>query len=111
MAIREERGAIGGHCCHLRVSQCNNLVASNSVANHKAFRTSSGAFVSLIAMPVAAMGEVGDVGRRIGMSITLTAIGAVAGPPISGAIRVSTGSFKLVGVYAGKVSFRSCRTT
>lgn len=47
------------------------------------------------------MGEVGDVGRRTGMFMSILALGALAGPPISGAINTATGSFKPVGYYAG----------
>lgn len=47
------------------------------------------------------MGGVGDVGRRTGMCMTILAFGALAGPPISGAINTATGGFKAVGYYAG----------
>jgi MFS family permease len=62
---------------------------------------SSGAFVALIAGPIMAMGPVEDVGRRTGMYFTVMAIGALAGPPISGAIENATGGYKAVGIYAG----------
>ncbi len=62
---------------------------------------SSGVYVSLLAAPIVRMGKTHDVGVRVGMSMTLIAIGAVAGPPISGAINDATGGFKFVGVYAG----------
>ncbi len=61
----------------------------------------SGAYVSLMANPIMNFGEEGDVGRRIGMFLSITAIGALAGPPISGAINAKTGGFKGVGLYAG----------
>ncbi|KAI0732188.1 MFS general substrate transporter [Fomitopsis betulina] len=61
----------------------------------------SGVFVSLIASPIVRMGEVKDVGTRVGMAFTLLALGAVAGPPISGAIETATGGYKAVGYYAG----------
>lgn len=79
----------------------------------------SGAYVSLIASPIIAFGmhwsfsilliradslssgETGDVGRRTGMYFTVLAFGAIAGPPISGAINVATGSYTIVGIYAG----------
>ncbi len=48
------------------------------------------------------LGGIGDVGRRIGMFMSITAIGALAGPPISGAIISGTGGFKAVGFYAGE---------
>lgn len=62
---------------------------------------SSGAYVGLLAAPMIAFGETGDVGRRTGMYFTILSFGAVAGPPISGAINTATGSYKAVGIYAG----------
>ncbi|KAH9484578.1 Aspyridones efflux protein apdF [Psilocybe cubensis] len=61
----------------------------------------SGSYVSLLSNPIMEMGETGDVGRRIGMFMSILAIGALAGPPISGAIGTATGDFKAVGYYAG----------
>jgi len=37
------------------------------------------------------------------MALTCMALGAIAGPPISGAIADATGGFKAVGYYAGIV--------
>lgn len=48
-----------------------------------------------------AFGEIEDVGRRVGMAMTIIAIGALAGPPISGAINRATGGYEVVGFYAG----------
>ncbi|KAF7966769.1 hypothetical protein HWV62_37063 [Athelia sp. TMB] len=62
----------------------------------------SGAYVSLCAVPMIAFGEIHDVGRRVGMAMTILALGALAGPPISGAINNATGGFKAVGYYAGQ---------
>ena len=54
------------------------------------------------------MGEVDDVGRRMGMFLTVTALGVLTGPLISGAINARTGGFKEVAYYAGEsLSFRS----
>lgn len=66
---------------------------------------SSGMYVSLLGNPLMNFGGEGDVGRRIGMFMSITAIGALAGPPISGAINSSTGGFEAVGLYAGACSF------
>ena len=86
-------------------------------------RFASGAYVSLIAAPIVALGknfsttrlsrsiqrltkcigETGDVGRRTGLYFTVLATGAIAGPPISGAINVATGGYTVVGIYAGKL--------
>ncbi|EAU80704.2 monocarboxylate permease [Coprinopsis cinerea okayama7 len=62
----------------------------------------SGTYVSLLTNPIFELGGTGDVGRRVGMFTNILAIGAVAGPPISGAILTASGGFKMVGYYAGK---------
>ncbi|CAE7169739.1 unnamed protein product [Rhizoctonia solani] len=67
------------------------------------YGTACGVFVGMLATPVAKMGGMDDVGRRTGMLMTVIAAGAVAGPPISGAIRDTTGSFVDVGYYAGSM--------
>ncbi|KAF8903951.1 MFS general substrate transporter [Gymnopilus junonius] len=59
---------------------------------------SSGAFVSLFPVGVASLGSVKDLGRRAGVLMSITAFGALAGPPISGAIVNHKHSFHLVGV-------------
>lgn len=64
-------------------------------------RFCSGIYVSLLANPIMEMGEPWDVGRRTGMFLSISAIGALTGPPISGAIKSATGDFKAVGYYAG----------
>lgn len=61
----------------------------------------SGVYVSLLVAPVVRMGGTQDVGVRVGMSMTVIAIGAVAGPPISGAINAATGAYVFTGVCAG----------
>jgi len=61
----------------------------------------SGAYVSLLPIPVVMMGDMHDAGRRTGVFMTCIALGAVAGPPISGAIAQATGGYKVVGYYAG----------
>ncbi|KAF7297970.1 MFS domain-containing protein [Mycena chlorophos] len=63
----------------------------------------SGVYVSSFILPLYHMGEIADVGRRAGMAVTLTAFGAVAGPPISGAIASASGGYNAVGIYAGTV--------
>ncbi len=64
---------------------------------------SSGAYLSLLSNPLMEMGNsMNDIGTRIGMFMTIMAMGALVGPPISGVIANTTeGSFKLVGYYAG----------
>ena len=73
----------------------------------------SGAYVSLLVVPIVMMGDMHDAGRRTGMALTCMALGAIAGPPISGAIVDVTGGFKAVGYYAGIVlgSPSVCRRT
>ncbi|KAK0226953.1 major facilitator superfamily domain-containing protein [Armillaria nabsnona] len=62
---------------------------------------SSGAYVSSFLTPIFELGEIGDLGRRTGMAMSIAALGALAGPPISGAINTATGGFEVVGYYAG----------
>ncbi|KAF7351025.1 MFS domain-containing protein [Mycena sanguinolenta] len=62
---------------------------------------SSGAYISSFTLPMYSLGDLADVGRRSGMAMTLTAIGAMAGPPISGAISTTAGGYSAVGYYAG----------
>jgi MCP family monocarboxylic acid transporter-like MFS transporter 10 len=62
---------------------------------------SSGAFVALIGAPAAKMGGPTSVGERTGLLFSFTALGALFGPPISGAIRKSSGNWESVGYYAG----------
>ncbi|KAF7362317.1 MFS domain-containing protein [Mycena venus] len=64
---------------------------------------SSGAYVSSFMLPMFHLGDIADVGRRSGMATTLTAIGALAGPPISGAINTASGGYNAVGYYAGSM--------
>ena len=47
------------------------------------------------------MGDGHDAGRRVGTAMTAIALGAITGPPISGAIAQATGGFEAVGYYAG----------
>ena len=63
---------------------------------------SSGAFVALTSSPVIRMGEISSVGERTGLLFSFMALGALAGPPISGAIRTSAGNWEYVGYYAGE---------
>ncbi|KAH9951134.1 MFS general substrate transporter [Amylocystis lapponica] len=65
------------------------------------YGATAGIFASLVASPVVPMGSRYDVGTRVGMTFTILAMGALAGPPISGAILDATGSYKWVGIYAG----------
>lgn len=57
--------------------------------------------MSLLSNPVMEFGDASDVGRRIGMMMSILALGALAGPPISGAINTGTDGFEAVGYYAG----------
>ncbi|RDB29256.1 putative transporter MCH4 [Hypsizygus marmoreus] len=63
----------------------------------------SGAFIGLFPVPVSQpiFGEIHDLGRRTGMLMSVLALGALAGPPISGAILQKHHNFHAVGVYAG----------
>ncbi|PBK78886.1 MFS general substrate transporter [Armillaria solidipes] len=61
----------------------------------------NGAYISSFLIPIFELGDMGDLGRRLGMAMTIAASGALAGPPISGAIYSATGGFEAVGYYAG----------
>ncbi|KAF7983121.1 hypothetical protein HWV62_24079 [Athelia sp. TMB] len=76
---------------------------SPTMANTLLLRFGSGAYVSLLAAPMIALGGVEDVGRRVGMGMTILALGALAGPPISGAVERATGGFEAVGFYAARL--------
>ncbi|KAL5531067.1 hypothetical protein ACEPAG_3943 [Sanghuangporus baumii] len=65
------------------------------------YGVTSGAFMCLFAIPVANLGSTHDVGRRTGLQMTIMAIGALTGPPISGAIKQNHSTFHEVGIYAG----------
>ncbi|KAI5983073.1 MFS general substrate transporter [Pisolithus albus] len=62
----------------------------------------SGIYVSLMVAPAMAMGDVSDVGRRVGMFLTIAALGTLVGTPTSGVINARTGGFKGPGFYAGE---------
>ncbi|KAG2032195.1 major facilitator superfamily domain-containing protein [Suillus americanus] len=66
---------------------------------------SIGAYISLYSVPAVAMGKMEDAGRRVGMFVSLTGIGSIAGPPISGAIYTATGGFVDAGYYSGSIIF------
>jgi hypothetical protein len=70
-------------------------------------RFSSGAYVSSFMLPMFHLGDIADVGRRSGMAVTLTGLGALVGPPISGAINTASGGYSAVGYYAGSMIFAS----
>ena len=61
----------------------------------------SGAYVTLLPITLITMGGIRDAGRRTGIAGSAIALGAVAGPPISGAIIQGHGGFGSVGYYAG----------
>ncbi|KZT35626.1 MFS general substrate transporter [Sistotremastrum suecicum HHB10207 ss-3] len=64
------------------------------------YGASMGGFFSLYCVPVAQMVPVDDVGRTIGLLLTLLSIAEMVGPPISGAI-ADHFSFHAAGLYAG----------
>ena len=70
----------------------------------------SGAYLSLFILPAMMMGDMDDAGRRTGISMTVIALGAIAGPPISGAIAQATEGFRAVGYYAGIVPWSPAPT-
>ncbi|EKM55122.1 uncharacterized protein PHACADRAFT_255520 [Phanerochaete carnosa HHB-10118-sp] len=60
-----------------------------------------GSYASMLTAPLWGMGSTHTVGLRVGMFFSIIALGALAGPPISGAINDATGGYKAVGYYAG----------
>ncbi|KAK7030429.1 hypothetical protein VNI00_014173 [Paramarasmius palmivorus] len=62
-----------------------------------------GTYVSSSSLPLFEMGEIQDIGRRAGMFLSVGAIGALVGPPISGAINKATGGYEKVAYYAGSM--------
>jgi MCP family monocarboxylic acid transporter-like MFS transporter 10 len=65
------------------------------------YGAASGAMVTLMGAPMMALGDSADVGRRTGMYFSIISVGALAGPPISGAIELTTGRYIGVGIFAG----------
>ena len=65
-------------------------------------RFCSGSYVSLLGNPIMDMGDTEDVGRRLGMFMSILSMGALAG-----AIGTATGGFKDVGFYAGLAHHKS----
>jgi len=65
------------------------------------YGASSSAMITLIGAPMMALGDCANVGRRTGMYLTIIAIGALSGTPISGAINHHTGGYTGVGLFAG----------
>ncbi|OSD05114.1 MFS general substrate transporter [Trametes coccinea BRFM310] len=65
------------------------------------YGASSGVYVSINPLPITRMSKVQEVGTNVGMAFSVMSCGALAGPPIAGAILDHTGSFKNVGYYAG----------
>ncbi|KAI0343554.1 MFS general substrate transporter [Trametopsis cervina] len=67
------------------------------------YGVASGGFLALFGAPTVQMGELKENPTRLGLFLTCMSLGALAGPPISGAILNSSGGFTLVGVWAGTV--------
>ncbi|KAK2467593.1 hypothetical protein APHAL10511_000448 [Amanita phalloides] len=61
----------------------------------------SGVYIALFLNPLIMMGDMNDVGRRIGMFMSIVALGALAGPPISGALNKASGGDDGSGEMAG----------
>jgi hypothetical protein len=69
------------------------------------YGASSGAFVGPIIAPLVPLGDSADVGRRVGMFLTILSLGILAGPPISGAVARATNGYTAVGLFAGMMGF------
>ncbi|KAJ3999854.1 major facilitator superfamily domain-containing protein [Lentinula boryana] len=62
-----------------------------------------GSFVSGLLLPVYELEEIADAGQHTGMIMSIGAIGALCGIPISGEINKATKGFEVVGYYAGSI--------
>ncbi|KAJ3528867.1 hypothetical protein NMY22_g9234 [Coprinellus aureogranulatus] len=84
-------------------------VISSLIAIAVLYGLSNAAFVSSFNMPLYEMGEMGDVGRRIGTVMMFSAVGGLVGPPISGAILNRTGGLEasVFPCYAPSLGFCS----
>lgn len=60
----------------------------------------SGAYITTFVVPIYGFGEMKDVGKRIGMSMTVGSFAALAGPPIAGALIKSFG-YSAAGYFGG----------
>ena len=69
---------------------------------------SSATWVTAFQLPAYALGDVEDAGRRVGMMMTIASLGALAGPPVSGALNRATGGYAVTGWYAGSMMLLSC---
>lgn len=81
------------------------LLSPPQIAHMRYYSFAYGGYISLLVAPVFAMGEVSNVGQRSGMFLTVSTLGMLTGPPISGAINRSTGDVKEMGYYAGNLLF------
>ncbi|EIW66391.1 hypothetical protein TREMEDRAFT_35282 [Tremella mesenterica DSM 1558] len=59
-----------------------------------------GMYVSLLGPSVSQLGDHSDLGRRVGMILSLTSLGCLIGPPVSGALLKQSG-LKGVSYFAG----------
>lgn len=64
-------------------------------------RFTSATWLSTLQLPAYDLGRREDLGRRVGMMMTLASVGALTGPPISGAIIKASGGYTATGYYAG----------
>ncbi|KAF8185923.1 major facilitator superfamily domain-containing protein [Mycena galopus ATCC 62051] len=62
---------------------------------------SSGAWIALIGSMTGQLGDIDDIGRRIGVINTVASIGTVCGPPISGLFANTALGYTGVGYFAG----------
>jgi MCP family monocarboxylic acid transporter-like MFS transporter 10 len=79
-------------------SPCVYLPAEIGLILH---RFSSGGWITLVAAVLGQMGGIDDIGRRIGAIHTVSGVGAVCGPPISGLFATSSLGYTAVGYLAG----------
>jgi hypothetical protein len=97
----ERHDACVAHCGRVTIIWPYTRGTAALVTIAVTYGASSSAMVALIGAPMMALGDCADVGRRTGMFFTILSIGALAGPPISGAINHHTGGYTGVGLFAG----------
>ncbi|KAJ8083484.1 hypothetical protein PM082_009358 [Marasmius tenuissimus] len=66
------------------------------------YGTCTGSYAALLPGPVVPMGDIKQVGQRIGMMLTILAFGGLLGPPTSGEVNTQYG-LKAMGFYAGSI--------
>jgi MFS transporter, MCT family, solute carrier family 16 (monocarboxylic acid transporters), member 10 len=97
-----------GEYIYLFDQHFHRLRVNNNKPSPSLHRFTSGVFTGQLPIPVMRLGPIQDVGKRIGYSSTIMALGVLCGTPISGAIIRRSGSdaiagYKNAGWWSGSV--------